>query len=80
MSDFRNRTRASAPRHVDQAEQIDRSAKSGATPDDYRVSSTWTGQILVTDRELETIELYLGEALDQLLSLARHPKARGPPS
>lgn len=79
MSNFRNKPKASTRRRAEQAEQTLRGTNSEARSDGYRVSSTWTGQVGVTDRELEVLELYLGEELDRLLSLRRGPRARGPP-
>ncbi|HBF54007.1 MAG TPA: hypothetical protein DEA80_07860 [Afipia sp.] len=79
MSNFRNRAGAEARKRAEQAQQPSRSTKNRTSSDDSRVSSTWTGQVRVTDRELEVLELYLGEALDRLFGLAGRPKARGPP-
>ncbi len=79
MSNSRNRARAAARERTERAEPSNRSTRSIAGPEDYRVSLTWTDPDHVTDRELEVIELYLGDAVDRLLGLGRRPKARGPP-
>jgi hypothetical protein len=53
--------------------------------DDHRaVSSNWSDPILVSERELIVLELYLADAIDQLLGPKRRQskgttQARGPP-
>jgi hypothetical protein len=53
-------------------------------PDHPLVSSTWSDSILVGERELIVLELYLADAIDQLLGPKRRAgkggtQARGPP-
>jgi hypothetical protein len=53
-------------------------------PDHPRVSSTWSDPISVGERELIVLELYLADAIDQLLGPKRRrgkgtTQARGPP-
>ena len=76
MSNPRSR-RATARSRTKPIAQRDHSTLRAAAHGDYRVSSTWNDSISVSDRELEVIELYLGEAIDRLL--AHRPRARGPP-
>lgn len=70
---------ATARTRSEQAKRTKRQAQGAAATDGCRLSSTWIDPIQVTERELEVIELYLGEALDRLLGLAHRPQARGPP-
>jgi len=79
MSNSRNRAGAAARGHAERAEQPSHSTLSTGSPEDYQVSLTWTDSAHATDRELEVIELYLGDAIDGLLGCGRRPKARGPP-
>jgi hypothetical protein len=70
---------ATAWTRSDRANDPDRQEKSLAEADGYQLSTTWIDRIPVTYREIEIIELYLGEAIDRLLGLKRRPQARGPP-
>jgi hypothetical protein len=79
MSDRRNKPRARARPRPDQTERANSNTQRVTAAEDYTVSSTWTNPIHVTDRELEAIELYLGDAIDRLLGLSRRPRSRGPP-
>lgn len=79
MSDHRKSSRTSTQTSQKAAEQPN-VGKRGNEPDTLTVSSTWLAPVAVNDRELEILELYLGDALDALLSNARRPRARGPPS
>jgi hypothetical protein len=79
MSNTRNRAGAAARGQSKQAERSNHSTRRTTEPEDYRVSFTWADSADVSDREIEVIELYLGDALDRLLSLGRRAKARGPP-
>jgi hypothetical protein len=77
MSNTRDRTKAAKRNPATQFKQPTGRSQGGTATTDYRVSLIWTDQIHVSDRELEVIELHLGDAVDQLLK--RRPKARGPP-
>ena len=78
MSNPRNR-RSSPRSRANQSEQQNLRTQSITRSKHSEVWSTWTDTIYVTDREVEVVELYLGNAIDQLLGLERRPKARGPP-
>lgn len=80
MSDRQNTSRASVQTSPEQAEQLGNGRQDATKPKTYAVSSTWSNPLPVSDRELEVLELYLADALDSLLSTARRPRARGPPS
>jgi hypothetical protein len=50
-----------------------------------RVSSNWSDPIVVSDRELAVLELYLADVIDQLIDTKQmqrkaRTRARGPPS
>lgn len=75
MSDRRRAVR----RRLEEDERRNGSKKSAQRDDSYRVSLISIDLNRVSDQELETIELYLGQEIDRLLGRARGPKARGPP-
>jgi hypothetical protein len=61
-----------------------RASSSAADINELTVISNWSGSVLVSDRELSVIELYLADALDQLINVTGQAgkaakKARGPP-
>jgi hypothetical protein len=62
-----------------QANDRERRVQSAAEAERYGLSTTWIDPIPVSGREIEIIELYLGEAIDRLLGLTRRPQVRGPP-
>ncbi|MBR1089368.1 hypothetical protein JQ621_18045 [Bradyrhizobium manausense] len=75
MSDRRRAVR----RRLEEDERRNGSKKSAQRDGSYRVSLISIGLDLVNDRELEAIELYLGQEIDHLLGRACGPQARGPP-
>lgn len=74
-----HKLRAEAGRRTAKVAKPNKPARTAADVEAYQTSTILTSPIDVTDRELEVIELYLGQEIDRLLLLARRPKARGPP-
>lgn len=61
-----------------------RASSSATDINELTVISNWNGSVPVSDRELSVIELYLADAIDQLIGVTGQAskaakKARGPP-
>ena len=78
MAHHHTRSRADRRRPANAA-QADDHVRPVTTVDGYTIATTWIDPVEVTERELEIIELYLGNEIDRLLGRAHRPKARGPP-